>query len=550
MTSGTVSTASTDGATLGPVRSLARTLRTVRHLKPVQVTNRVKRRLLPAKPRLAPPPGRRAATAATGPLGRPSSLLGQWRVRFLDIEAELAPGAAAWNDQRQSKLWLYNLHYFDGLLHPATPDQLKQSYIDRWLHENPPGAGNGWEPYPTSLRIVNWIKWGMLRGDIGPDAIASLAIQARFLADSLEYHLLGNHLWANGKALLFAGLFFEGAEAESWRALGSSILDAELEEQFLSDGGHFERSTTYQATMLEDVLDIVALESEAASPRLATWRDVAGRALAWLVVMTRPDGRVPLWNDAANDIAPTTQALLDYAQRLGVTPPSAPSLGLSRLDATGYYRWESRSWTAWADCGPIGPDYIPGHAHADIFNFELFANGVPLIVDTGISTYDVGPRRAFERSTAAHNTVGIAGGDQAELWGAFRVGRRPRIHDRRVGPTSLAAAHDGYRHLGVQHRRQFDFADDAIVIADTVTRTRSGLQAVSRLHFAPGVTPQLTGARVIAGSASIEFDGAQSAWFEACEIAEGFNRRSPAICLVVQFDQALRMAISPCAFSS
>lgn len=36
----------------------------------------------------------------------------------------------------------------------------------------------------------------------------------------------------------------------------------------------------------------------------------------------------------------------------------------------------------------IGPDYIPGHAHADTFNYELRIDGVPFIVDTGISTYN------------------------------------------------------------------------------------------------------------------------------------------------------------------
>ncbi|MEA1922030.1 MAG: hypothetical protein U9N63_05180, partial [Pseudomonadota bacterium] len=38
----------------------------------------------------------------------------------------------------------------------------------------------------------------------------SLAIQVRYLRKRLEYHLLGNHPFANGKALVFAGLFLLG----------------------------------------------------------------------------------------------------------------------------------------------------------------------------------------------------------------------------------------------------------------------------------------------------------------------------------------------------
>jgi hypothetical protein len=64
----------------------------------------------------------------------------------------------------------------------------------------------------------------------------------RALAGQLEYHLLGNHLFADAKALIFLGAFFAGAEAEAWLTHGLLILARELPEQVLADGGHFERS--------------------------------------------------------------------------------------------------------------------------------------------------------------------------------------------------------------------------------------------------------------------------------------------------------------------
>jgi len=47
--------------------------------------------------------------------------------------------------------------------------------------------------------------------------LESLAIQAGYLRKRLEIHLLGNHLLANAKALVFAGLFFRG------RIVGSGL---------------------------------------------------------------------------------------------------------------------------------------------------------------------------------------------------------------------------------------------------------------------------------------------------------------------------------------
>ena len=57
------------------------------------------------------------------------------------------------------------------------------------------------------------------------------------------------------------------------------------------------------------------------------------------------------------------------------------------------------------DIGKIGPDYQPGHAHADTFTFCLYFKNTPIVVDTGTSTYNIGKRRDKERSTMVHNTV-------------------------------------------------------------------------------------------------------------------------------------------------
>lgn len=32
------------------------------------------------------------------------------------------------------------------------------NFINRWIEDNPPSLNIGWDPYPTSLRIVNIIK--------------------------------------------------------------------------------------------------------------------------------------------------------------------------------------------------------------------------------------------------------------------------------------------------------------------------------------------------------------------------------------------------------
>jgi uncharacterized heparinase superfamily protein len=134
-----------------------------------------------------------------------------------------------------------------------------RALLARWVLDNPPARGAESEPYPTSLRVVNWIKWALAGHALEPEWVSRLAEQARWLAAPTEWALRGHHLFARAKALVFAGVFFEGVEAQTWLAQGLAILRKELAEQLLADGGHFELSPMYHSIVLEDVLDLLNL---------------------------------------------------------------------------------------------------------------------------------------------------------------------------------------------------------------------------------------------------------------------------------------------------
>ena len=393
--------------------------------------------------------------------------------RFLN-ETHSLSSARDWNNPEWEKLWLYNLHYFDDL--NAKDAESRQPWhtelIERWIEENPAPEGNGWEPYPLSLRIVNWVKFFL---QISPNQPPknhwrdSLALQARVLMQRLEHHLLGNHLFANAKALVFAGLYFQGAEAEKWLQTGLGILKREVPEQVLDDGGNFELTPMYHSIMLMDILDLINISqyySEATvHPFINSWQQTAEKMVTWLQAMCHPDGEIAFFNDAAFGIAPSPRALADYADALGVIAfsdspdlftteaqraqraqrkDSFSSLGdlcasvvkeesdsadssvlkLSNLKDSGFVRLESGRAVALLDLAKVGPDYIPGHAHADTLSFELSLFGHRVFVNSGTSCYGLGDERLRQRGTATHNTVMIDDQDSSEVWSGFRVARR------------------------------------------------------------------------------------------------------------------------------
>jgi hypothetical protein len=163
---------------------------------------------------------------------------------------------------------------------------------------------------------------------------------------------------------------------------------------------------------------------------------------AFLAAITPPNGRLPLIKDTV----------------LADTPVAIHAPQTSRwLEPSGYavMRDDTRGDHLIADFGRVCPDYLPAHAHADMFSYELTIGGQPVVVDSGVFEYTEGEWRTWFRSTAAHNTVGVDDRDQSEMWGSFRVGRRARVvrahWTETPEMTRIDGTHDGYAPL--LHRR-------------------------------------------------------------------------------------------------
>jgi len=99
-------------------------------------------------------------------LVRPACELGDNEVEFLNTRCRFDDGID-WHNADNSKLWQYNLHYFDYALDEGrSPDWIREAMED-WIRRNPPCESVGWEPYPVSLRIANWIKFDLRAGRSG-----------------------------------------------------------------------------------------------------------------------------------------------------------------------------------------------------------------------------------------------------------------------------------------------------------------------------------------------------------------------------------------------
>ncbi len=286
--------------------SISLYLHTARHLKPRQVFFRgyyfVRKRLgQAAPPNLKGSPDGKPIELVS-PILHSRSMEGT-AFTFLNRTHDLG-GRIDWNFPDFGKLWCYNLNYFDFLNQEGMEKETGFALIYDFIGQAGPGSV-GYEPYPTSLRIINWIKFICLHGIRDVEIDTSLYRHALHLNRNLEYHLLGNHLLENSFALLFAACYFSDGKLYG---KAREILEAELAEQILPDGGHFELSPMYHQILLDRLLDCVNILAGARpdDSLLDQLRRTASAMLGWLGQMTFQNGDIPLVNDAAFGIAPNT----------------------------------------------------------------------------------------------------------------------------------------------------------------------------------------------------------------------------------------------------
>ena len=475
------------------LRVLGLYFRTIRYMKLVQLVNRARRLIFKTKLRgideFQITSGKNDTIKLSFPSKRKSFSEGNNFV-FLNKKLSLK-FPEDWCNPDLPLLWLYNLHYFNGLLNSSTPSRLKVDLVNRWIHDNSQSNGVPWDPYPLSLRICNWIKWiWSFDGHLPPQIAASLFQQATHLAKTLEFHLLGNHLLENAKALIFAGYYFGGYAGEKWLTRGLGILKKELGEQILEDGGHFELSPMYHSLVLELVLDVLQLAKEASAPKILA-QEVPFYSLTasimsdWLMVMSHPDQEIAFFNDAAIGIAPSPKELFLRAKHLNVTNRLSLKGSMNYLKPSGYIRLDNDDATAILDVAEVGASYIPGHGHADTLSMECSLFGQRLIVNTGSSEYGLGHRRDYERSTSAHSTLEIDGCNSSEVWGGFRVGRRAHVSGLIIREdNTVSAEHDGYHFLpgSPTHKRSCSLMRKQLLINDYVYGPFSWAKIYFHIH--------------------------------------------------------------------
>jgi hypothetical protein len=535
--------------------------RTLAHLHPAQIAfrplNVARSRLLSASPRLAAlAAGDSAATLgspllalsgtiptelpgmapelerATRALNGEQRLVGQ-TLRFDPPRTDFSPAAPKLVVYQQAYLGIARslavAAHSDAFADAEKAVRLAVAHIREFVERVPPGTGFAWDPYPVAMRIINVLVARELLRPLCSDEDAAfldgallhaLAQHARWLSLSLEFHLLGNHLFTDGVALYLAGCAVETSASVAWRAMGQTIITRSLALDVLPDGGHVERSPMYQALYL-DQLELVLCAARALGvPAPAGAASLAQSLARFLLATAHPDGDIPLLGDSAFDEAPTPADLagpLGLSQdslrarlygRLASETPSPDRMARQSFPDSGLQVIRTDRDFLVLDAGPLGSRDLPGHAHADALSFELSHAGRRFIIDAGAGHYENDDRRAYFRGPLAHSSVSVDGHGSDEVWQVWRAARRaevdPVIHTFLEGVHVLRGSVRSA--WGWRQSRLLIFAPSQVLcVLDRIDNTTEGTRVASHIHFAPDVSvdPGANGLRIRQGETDV-----------------------------------------------
>ncbi|MEO9502919.1 MAG: heparinase II/III family protein [Nonlabens ulvanivorans] len=451
---------------------------------------------------------------------------------FLNVE-QTFENTIDWNFSDYGKLWTYNLNYFEFLNSKECRSKDGYELIkDYCLQRNK--LIDGLEPYPVSLRIMNWVKFLTFHQINDSYINGIIANDAKILREHLEFHILANHLLENIFALYMASIFLDDKVLYT-KSL--KLLKDELNEQILKDGGHFEQSPMYHQIILYRLLDVINFNICNKIDIDILLISKVKKMLSWLEKISFSNGDIPYINDAAPDIAPTTVELLNYAKYLDINYLQLP------LSDSGYRKVNTSNYEVVVDVANIASNYQPGHLHSDSLQFIMYSKGRPLFVETGTSTYEKNKLRNYQRSSAAHNTVAVGGRNSYDVWGGFRVGKRSELKLLEDRDYKIKAELNLF--FGGTHHRSFEFLKKTLVIKDRITfKYNVPHEAHFHIDYSRNVdkgTQENT--FIVDNNILISFKHFTSIQLQKYNQSIGFNKTKEASKIVVTFANQLKTTV-------
>ncbi len=427
-----------------------------------------------------------------------------------------------------------------------------QELVTQWTQTNPYLVGVNWySNIEVNIRLIVWFFcWEILEASSLAEKdpkfkafvhqvwVPTLYQHCQYsYQNPSKFSSANNHLISEHAGLFVAASFWKFAESAQWVAHARRGLEHEIVAQHSAQGVNKEEAAEYIQFITDFFLIPCVVAERNQQPFSQRYRQTLEHILEYIFSLMDQRGNVPFYGDEDDgkvvffnsDPHGNFRSLLasgvilfenptwkkrtvgmdnknlilfgeagrQVYERVPIDLAPSPSRfyapeGHFILRATT----EQQETYVHLDAAPLGFLSIAAHGHADALSWVLHVDGYPIITDVGTYTYHTEPTwRSYFIGTLAHNTIRIDGKDQAKSTGPTMWTNHYQASVLSTETSDaldlVVAEHDGYRQLGVTHRRTFSLnkTNHTLRIVDDIVLDRPGKHTLELpLHLHPTVS--------------------------------------------------------------
>lgn len=433
------------------------------------------------------------------------------RFSFKGLTVDVAPDQLPWHRSGVGELWREEMLGFSWCrdMVAVEDDESRRALrrlIMAFILDAPTFQPLSWRPDLVGRRLHSWLTCGEYPLFGGDEAFRKTFAQALARHNRHLYFAASEAPTGPGRIAAAMGLIAAGIclpQQQSSLNRGLVLLEAEIANQILVDGGHVSRCPSIQLRVLADLTTVRAnlKQGDVVIPDYLT--QAIDRMTPMLRFFRHGDGNLALFQSGFEEDNSLLSMVLAKADAKG------KPLAFARH--SGYQRMNNGKTVVILDVATPPEPETGGVAHASTLAFEMSVAKHRLITNCGHAV--VGGPNWIEavRATAAHSTLVLNHQNSSELLANGGLGKRragvPRCtrHEEDAG-LWLEAVHDGYAELfGLIHRRRLFLdvsggdlrGEDSIEpVPDPKYRSRQGpgpmekaqqMPVVIRFHLHPNV---------------------------------------------------------------
>lgn len=435
-----------------------------------------------------------------------------------------------------------------------------QDITKSWIASNPYLKGVNWySNIEVNIRLIVWFFcWEILdvnhhlekdsdfRRFVEDEWLPCIYLHMQYsFQNPSKYSSANNHLISEHAGLFIASCFWNFEESDKWRIHAQAGLEQEIILQHSKNGVNKEEAAEYIQFITDFFLIPYVVGERSGFSLSAKYAERLDSICDYIFQMMdlrgnivyygdEDDGKVlildpephfdnfksiltsgvilfdkPQWKsqdngfDYKNSILFGREGRLKYEQ---ITPTQENNSSKFYI-SEGHFilrkqkRREEKEIFVHFDAAPLGFLSIAAHGHSDALSFVLHVDGYPVITDSGTYTYHTEAEwRKYFLSALAHNTLRVDKQDQAMSAGPTMWLKHYQTEvlaqESNAQFDMINASHNGYKKIGVLHKRKLQLNKDAeqLDITDELVVKNNKTHTIEMpLHLHPSVEVEKKG---------------------------------------------------------